>query len=387
MNGVFKWLGRIALALILAAIAVGLWKRDEITRLWAVNSLFDKGRIVQNFSNMEHAFLTVPVPRGTGPVSRLPRGPVMTLPERAVDWIEARTLTSLMVLHQGAVVHESYHLGTGPQDRRISWSMAKSFVSALFGVVVEEGAIESLDDPVTRYAPGLIGSAYDGARIRDVLLMMSGVRFDEDYLDYDSDINRMGRTLALGGAMDKFAAGLNARIAPPGKRWQYVSVDTHVLAMVLRGATGRSLPDLMSEKIIQPLGLEVEPFFITDGEGVAIALGGLNLTTRDYARFGLMAAGLGSYRGTQIVPEAWMRAATVPTAPTEPGELKYGYQWWMPRDVRDGEYFGHGIYGQYIYIDRAKDVVIVVTAADRGFREDGVRDRNIAMLRRIARAL
>jgi hypothetical protein len=366
---------------------VGLWKRDQITRLWAVNSLFDGDRIVQNFSHMDRAFLHVPVPRGTGPVSPLPQGPAMTLPTVANDWIKARTVTSLMVLHRGAVVHESYHLGTAPEDRRISWSMAKSFLSALFGIIVAEGQIESLDDPVTRYVPSLAGSAYDGATIRNVLLMMSGVAFNEDYLDYDSDINRMGRVLALGGTMDGFAAGLSARDADPGARWKYVSIDTHILAMVLRGATGRSLPDLLSEKIIQPLGFESEPYYLTDGEGVAFALGGLNVTTCDYARFGLMAANLGRYNGQQVVPEDWMRAATTPTAPTAPGDLQYGFQWWMPADARPGEFFGHGIYGQYIYIDRARDVVIVATSADRAFREPGVKHDNIAVLRQIAGAL
>lgn len=269
-----KWLGRIVLILLLAMAAVGLWKREAITRLWAVNSLFDADRIVGNFSNMDRAFLHVSVSRGTGPVSELPRSPEMTLPPETPDWIAARTVTSLMVLHRGEIRHESYFQGTGPQDRRISWSVAKSFLSALFGVVMDEGAIASLDDPVTRYAPALKGSAYEGATIRNVLLMMSGVAFDEDYLDYDSDINRMGRVLALGGTMDGFAVGLTARDAAPGTRWQYVSIDTHILAMVLRGATGRSLPDLLSEKIIQPLGFDSEPYYLTDGEGVAFALGG-----------------------------------------------------------------------------------------------------------------
>ncbi|MGX0975281.1 CubicO group peptidase (beta-lactamase class C family) [Roseovarius sp. MBR-51] len=382
-----KWLVRIVVVLALATAAVGLWKRDQIARLWAVNGLFDAERIVYNFSNMDRAFLHVPVSRGTGPISPLPSGPAMTLPEAATDWITARTVTSLMVLHRGAVVHESYHQGTGPEDRRISWSVAKSFLSALFGVVMDEGHIASLDDPVTRYAPGLAGSAYDGATIRNVLLMMSGVAFNEDYLDYDSDINRMGRVLALGGTMDGFAAGLTVQDAAPGKRWKYVSIDTHILAMVLRGATGRSLPDLLSEKIIQPLGFEAEPYYLSDGERVAFALGGLNVTTRDYARFGLMAANLGRYNGQQVVPEDWMRAATTPTAPTGPGDLQYGFQWWMPADAQPGEFFGHGIYGQYIYIDRARDVVIVATSADRAFREPGVKHGNIAVLRQIAGAL
>ncbi|MFB9149317.1 serine hydrolase domain-containing protein [Roseovarius ramblicola] len=387
MRNILKWAGRILLALILAAAAVGLWKREEIARLWAVNTLFSEGRIVANFSGMERAFLTVPVPRGDAPVSDLPQGTDVALPEDVTAWAEARNVTSLLVLHEGRVVHESYRLGTTAQDRRISWSVAKSFLASLIGISLERGEIATLDDPVTKYAPRLAGSAYDGVTLRQLLQMTSGVAFDEDYLDYHSDINRMGRVLALGGSMDGFAAGLSARAAPPGTRWKYVSIDTHALAMALRGATGRALPGLLSERIIAPLGLGAEPYYITDGEGVAFALGGLNLTTRDYARFGLMVARMGRHNGQQIVPEAWIAASTVPSAPTPEGALQYGLHWWMPADAREGEFYAHGIYGQYIYIDRARDAVIVVTSADRGFREDGVSEANIDALRSLAAAL
>lgn len=215
MRGILKWTLRILGFLAIVAIGIGLWKREEIARLMAVNTLFASEHIVENFSNMNSAFLHTPVPRGDGPVMPLPPGDPITLTEGTLDWIEDRAVTSLLVLHQGEVVHESYHLETAPDDRRISWSVAKSFLSALMGVVVNEDYIASLDDPVTQYAPELKDSAYDGATIRNVLQMTSGVRFDEDYTDYDSDINRMGRVLALGGSMDGFAAGLDAPDTPP----------------------------------------------------------------------------------------------------------------------------------------------------------------------------
>lgn len=387
MRTILKWGLRLVLMALLAAVVVGLWKREEITRLWAVNTLFDEGKIVGNFSNMERAFLTVPVSRGDGAVSDLPQGEPMTLPEGVTDWIAARDLTSLLVLDEGKIVHESYHKGTGAEDRRISWSMAKSYLSALFGILLDEGAIGSIDAPVTEYAPQLAGSAYDGATIRNVLQMTSGVEFDEDYLDYDSDINRMGRVLALGGTMDGFAAGLTARAAQPGERWKYVSIDTHVIGMVVRGATGRSIPDLMAEKVIAPLGLEAAPYYVSDGEGVAFVLGGLNMRSRDYARFGLMFEQMGAYQGRQVVPADWVAASTRASAPTEPGKMGYGYQWWMPVDAPEGVFMARGIYGQYIYIDQARNVVIVVTAADRQFRDPGAHAENVGMMRRIAEAL
>lgn len=381
-----KWLGRVLLMLVLAAVVIGIWKREELQRVYTVITLFNADRIVDNFSTMETAFLTVPVPRGDGPVTDLPQGEALTKPAGMDAWITDADLTSLIVMKGGEIVFEDYYLGTTEHDTRISWSLAKSFMSSLLGVMLEEGAIGSIDDPVTQYVPELTGTAYDGATIRNVLQMTSAVIFDEDYLDQRSDIQRMGRVLALGGLMDDFTASFSETSGPRGARWKYVSLDTHVLGMVLRGATGRSVADLMSEKIMTPLGLEQTPLFVSDGAGVAIVLGGLIMPTRDYARFGQMIAQNGRWNGQQIVPTDWIAESTVASAPTEEGKIGYGYQWWVPVGAWPGEFLGRGIYGQYIYIDQTRDVVIVTTAADLQFRETGVNRSNVEMMRRIAEA-
>lgn len=375
---------RIVILLMLVLLGLGLWKREEIGRLMAVNSLFSEDAIVRNFSHMDELFLTRPLSRGDGPISPLPKGPKAVLPPEVAAWIEDRAVTSMVVLKDGLMVHESYHLGTGEADLRISWSMAKSVLSALFGIVLAEGKIESLDDPVTRYVPELAGTAYDGATLRDILTMSSGVAFDEDYLDFWSDINRMGRVLALGGTMDGFAAGLSEREAEPGARWHYVSIDTHVLGMIIRGATGEDIPELLERHILAPMGLEQAPYYLTDGEGVSFVLGGLNMTTRDYARLGQMIAQGGVWQGRQIVPRDWVEQSIRPQAP---GGAGYGYQWWIADGAGPGEVNAQGIYGQYIWIDRSRGVVIVVTAADRRFEEPGRAEENIALFRRIAAAL
>jgi CubicO group peptidase (beta-lactamase class C family) len=387
MRRVVKILFRVLALLIIVAVVVGVWKREEITRLLAVNSLFSEEKIVGNFSNMDKAFLTRDVDRGSGPVSAIPQGVAMQLPQGAEDWIRDRSVTALVVLKDGEMRHESYHLGTNAEDRRISWSVAKSFLSALYGIIHAEGKITSLDDPVTKYAPDLKGTAYDGATVRNVLNMASGVEFDEDYLDYNSDINRMGREIALGGTMDGFTRALQDKFVTPGKQWQYVSIDTHVVGMVIRGATGRDIPGLLSEKVIAPLGLEETPYYVTDGEGGAFVLGGLNLRTRDYARFGQMFLDGGKYGGTQVVPADWVTASTQASAPTAPGKIGYGFQWWIPVNATEGEYLARGVYGQYIYINQPSGVVIVVNAADRQFRERGMHASNVAMFRQITQAL
>lgn len=376
---------RALLVLLLLLGAAALWKREEITRLLAVNSLFAPDRITRNFSHMDRLFLTRPL-TVEGAASPLPQGMATPLPAALAEWVSTRWVTGIVVLKDGALVHESYYRDTGPDDLRISWSVAKSFLSALFGTLHADGTIPDLTAPVTRYAPALKGSAYDGATIRDVLTMSSGVAFNEDYLDYGSDINRMGRVLALGGTMDGFAAGLTARAAAPGSRMHYVSIDTHVLGMVIAGATGRDPADLLAERIIAPLGPEASPYYLTDGEGVSFVLGGLNLTTRDYARFGQMVLQNGEWQGRQVVPADWLAAATAHQAP---GGAGYGYQWWVPIDnaAHGGDYFAHGIYGQYIYINPARQVVIAVNSADLRFREPGADDDNLAHLRALAESL
>lgn len=389
-----KWLGRILLMLVLAIVVIGLWKREEITRLMAVQSLFDPEKIVNNFSNMESAFLASPVSRGNSTPSTLPHGTPAKMPDALPQWIEGQHVTAMIVMKNGAVVYEDYFKGTTAEDRRIGWSVAKSYLSALVGVLIDEGSIASLDDQVTQYAPQLVGGAYDGTTLRQVLHMSSGVLFDENYADQSSDINRMGRVLALGGEMDSFATDLSETFEAPGTVWQYVSIDTHIVGMVVRGATGRSIPDLLSEKIIIPLGLEHDAYYLTDGVGTAFVLGGLNASTRDYARFGQMILQQGMWQGRQILPTGWVRASTNSTAPPAGPDApasgryyNYGLHWWIPKDSTGREYLARGIYGQYIYVNETEAAVIVVNATNAQFRAPGVDPSNVEMFRAITRGL
>ena len=372
---IFLWL---VLAIVIVAGSLAFWQRDQLTRLAAVNTLFREDRIVHNFSNMNAAFLYRDLQAGS--TAALPRGSDAAMPDGFNAWAESRNVTAVVVLRDGEIVHESYRLGTQPDDLRISWSVAKSVLSLLLGTLVEDGSITDLDAPVTRYLPELQGSAYDGATIRQVAQMASGIEFNEDYLDFWSDINRMGRVLALGGSMDGFAIGQTGRRSTPGTDWQYVSIDTHVLGMVMRAASGKSVSALLEERLLIPMGLERAPYYVTDGEGVEFVLGGLNMTTRDYARIGLLVAQEGVWNGQQLVPADWIAESTAASAP---GGAAYGYQWWLPPDAAPGEVYGRGVYGQFLWIDRDAGVVIAVNGADRGFRQPGVLDGNIAMLRSI----
>lgn len=359
-------------------------KREAMRRLSAVLTLFEADRISRNFSAMDRAFPVLRLPPAAAPSMPLPEGPPMQPPKGLEAFLARRSVTALVVVKHGALVAERYLQGTGAEDLRISWSVAKSFLSALFGILVGQGAIRSIEDAVTDYAPALRGTAYDGVPIRAVLAMSSGVRFDEDYLSFFSDINRMGRVLALGQSMDGFAASLKARDRAAGEAWAYVSIDTHVLGMVLRGATGRPVAELMAEHLILPMGLEAAPYYLTDGLGEPFVLGGLNLRTRDFARFGLMFAQGGALNGRQIVPEDWVAASTRPQARTPPGDFGYGFQWWLPPGAEPGEFLARGIYGQFVYVHRPSGTVVAINAADRAFSDMGVPEDYIATFRKIA---
>ena len=365
-----------ALAAILFIIAgVGyIVKKDDVDRLMTVNTLFDEDKIVDNFSNMERAFLTRPLSveiDDNWPQTEvaLPETVMIDGEDRSVEAIlEELDTTALVIVRDGEIIHESYYKGTGPDDLRISWSVAKSFMSGLYGSALESGAISSLDDDVTTYVPELVGTAYEGATLRNILNMSSGIRYNEDYADQSSDINKMGRTIALGGSLDDYTTSLKERQFEPGTDWQYVSMDTHVAAWALSNATGRSLHDLW-EETYGPLGFRRAPFYLTDGEGVAFALGGLNLTTRDYAKFGQLFLQDGMWNGEQLIPADWVAQSTGHSAPAMSDRgVGYGYQWWVPMPA-DQDFFAVGIYGQYVYVDPRTNIVIAKNAADREFME------------------
>ena len=386
-------MGRRLLVALLAAVLVtgggcGL-TGDGVGRLFAVKDLFDADQVVQYFSSMDTMFESVPMRASAQAPSPLPRAAApATMPKGFADWVAARDVTSIVVLRRGEVVFEEYYLGTGPDDLRIGWSLAKSFLGTLVGISVQNGEIASLDDPVTTYAPVLAGSAYDGVSIRNALHMASGVDFNENHQQLWSDINRMGWAIAVGGSLDDIAAGIDKRAAKPGAGYNYVSMDTHVLGMVLRGATGKRIPELMNARIFRPLRLERDPYYLVDSTGNAFVAGGLALTTRDYARFGQMVLDDGRAGGRQIVPASWIDEMTRPSAPPGPNGGPgggFGYHWWVPKNSRPGTVFSRGLFGQLLWIDPSAGVVIVVTAADRREGDSGIGRSKQQMMRAIVR--
>lgn len=348
--------------------------------------------------NVRMAPASRPMPFPIGDAHDLPASYVFEGQARDTQAFIAETDTSaLFVLRDGAVRHQLYRLSGGPDVQWISWSVAKSFVSALIGIALAEGHIGSLEDAISDYVPVAPGSAYEGVSIKHVLQMSSGARWNEDYNDPSSDVFRLGATMAGAMSLDDFVATMVPEAAP-GTVCRYNSGDTQALGAVLVRATGRSLADYMQEKICEPLGFEDESYWLVDPTGREMAFGGLNVTARDFAKLGELYRQGGRWQGAQIIPQDWVAASVRADAPhLQPGQpiladhalaLGYGYQWWLPDGDR-GEFSAMGIYNQLVYVDPSRGVVIVKLSANPAYgtsmdERTNRENETIALLRAIS---
>jgi hypothetical protein len=348
-------------------------------RMAFVTSLFSGVEQYEYFNRLAEIFPHHVIKASSAPYA-FPRGTASELPAQYAYqgqqrdtkvFLQETDTTALLVLYDGRIVYENYWLTGGPDTHWMSMSVGKSFVSALVGIAVAEGRIQSIEDPITRYVPELSGSAYDGVRIKDVLQMSSGARWNEDYSDPDSDVIRYLHAFGSGGSLDQFTTTL-VRQREPGTYNYYNSTDTQALGMLLVRATGQSLAAYAQEKLWEPLGMERDAYWITDDQGMEMAAGGLQVVARDYAKLGQLYLQGGRWQGRQIVPAAWVHDSVTPDAPhVMPGHdpaypLGYGYQWWVPQGD-EGEFSAIGVYNQFVYVNPTRKLVIVKLSANSGY--------------------
>jgi CubicO group peptidase (beta-lactamase class C family) len=317
------------------------------------------------FQSMDRIFTTRTVPR-SGRVWQLPRA------DHALDFkyeFEGRQYTpdeflertytnALLVMKDGRIVSEIYRNNSNERTRFIAWSMTKSLVGLMVGCALREGHIKSIDDPITQYLPELKGSGYDGATIKHILQMRSGVDYEERYDFGNPGVAARNHELALVANVVRFADAAKTikRAHRPGEVWNYKTLDTAVLGWLIERASGNTLAAFMARHLWEPLGAEHDGFFIMDGEpgvGREFSGAGFNATLRDFARIGLMMLNEGQANGRQIIPAEWVRDSSRPAGGSGPG---YGYQWWINPD---GSYQALGLQGQFIYIDPATRTVVV----------------------------
>ena len=297
----------------------------------------------------------------TGPTpSPLPPGPPLP-PQVDVDaFMASQRSAAVIVLHRGQIRLERYGLDFDAQGRWTSFSVAKSITSTLVGAALKDGHIRSMDDKVSDYIPQMKGSAYDDVTIRQLLTMTSGVRWNEDYADPNSDVAKFNNHKPDDGveAIVSYLRRL-PREAPAGTRWHYSTGETNLVGILLSQATKKPLATYLSEKIWVPAGMEQPATWILSKTGQEISGCCIQAATRDFARFGQFILTGAQAQGVSIVPEGWLGQATREQVSIGQPGRGYGYQWWTQAD---GTFHARGIFGQGIYIDPQRQLVIALNA-------------------------
>jgi len=370
---------RIALLAFLVATPVLAQQRTVIDAAKMATALEEDVRI-ENFRSWEKIFPVAIVHRDGDPTRFFERPKDLQVfftyngVTRPLDtWLQETVTTGFLVVHKDAIVYEQYWHGNNKDSKATSMSVSKSFTSALVGIAIGDGLIASVNDPITKYVPFLRDSGYKGVPIRHILEMSSGIDFTEEYDDQESDIMQMVGAVSLGTPIKDYAAALPAA-QRSGKKFNYASIDTNILGFLIEAVTGKSPAQYLEEKIWGPLGMESNAYWNLDNTGTVLTFMGLNATARDYAKFGRLYMNNGYANGQQIVPPFWVRESLRPDKCYlrlknhywKGWTIGYGYQWWIPKG-RNGEFMAIGVWGQYIYVNPAHNLIIVKTSADPGF--------------------
>lgn len=341
-------------------------------------------QLAWSFQHIEDLFPTAPISRGSGPVHPLPArlAPVDELPVRLPDGRRSTVAEVLAATHtdgwlvtrHGTLLAEEYPDGMAPGTRHLLMSVSKSLVSMVTGALVATGAVDP-EQPVTAYVPELGRSGYDGATVRHLLDMRSGIAFSEDYLDPSAQVRLLEQAIGwapqrhpgVPGSMYEFLLTLRQR-GPHGGPFEYRSCETDVLGWVCEAAAGTRMPELMSALLWRRLGAEQDATIAVDSTGTGMFDGGICATLRDLARFGAMVLAEGTaLTGEQVVPANWIQDtvtggpdsraafAACPVDNGMPGGM-YRNQFWIPYPGRD-VLLCLGIHGQMIYIDRPAQLV------------------------------
>ena len=310
------------------------------------------------------------VPAGTAP-RPLPPGPPLALPLDVEAFMTGQRAAALVIVQDGRLRLERYGLGFDASGRWTGFSVAKSMTATLLGAALRDGHIRSMDDKVTDYLPALKGSAYDEVTLRQLLTMTSGVRWNEDYGDPNSDVARFNNHRPEAG-VDPLVSYLRRlpREVPAGTRWNYSTGETNLVGIVVAEATKKPLASYLSEKIWIPGGMEQPATWLLNKTGHEISGCCLQAATRDFARFGLfiLDGARGAGDRASIVPDGWLAEATTKRVDIGDPGRGYGYQWWT---YDDGAFAARGIFGQRIFIDPERRLVIAMNANWAG----GARDR------------
>ncbi|KUM53473.1 serine hydrolase domain-containing protein [Rheinheimera sp. EpRS3] len=328
---------------------------------------------VNTFRNIDRLFPTRTVARGktvsTLPLSKQPLQDFSYSVDGKTydlcDVLSMNRVSGLLIIHRGEIVFEKYLLGNNEHSRWMSMSVVKSITATLIGAAIHDGHINSIDDPIVNYLPRFKGTAYDGVTVKHLLQMSSGVAWNETYTDPTSDRRRMleAQISQQPGAILDLMASL-PRAAAPGTVWNYSTGETQLAGALVQAATGKPVAEYLSEKIWSKLGMEADAnWWLQSPDGLEIGGSGLSATLSDYARFGLFLLNDGVINTTtgseRVLPQGWTKAAS--SRQVIGGEtVDYGYMFWP---LYGRSYAAEGIFGQYLFVDPDKQLVVAMWSA------------------------
>lgn len=278
------------------------------------------------------------------------------------SYIKENNIGGVMVLKDGHIRLEAYGDGVDRNTVWTSFSVAKSVTSMLLGVALKKGDVKSMEDPLEQYIPELKGRDYGKVTVRQLLTMTSGIGWNEDYSDSKSDVAQMYLQPCEGHEAHILTYMKPLKfVNTPGEVWNYSTGETDLLGILIQKATGKSLAAYLSENIWKPWGMEHKGYWIADEcSNLNIGGSGLSVTLRDYARLGTVMLYQGKHKKTNLFSDEWMQNATSLLYPTGKDGGGYGYLWWR---YPNGSYAAIGIFGQMVYINPNKNIVIAQFAA------------------------
>ena len=392
---IWKRVGIVAVCIAVIVGAVWLCFGDKISLIYTSLNSFKDENLAHTFQHTPEIQPTVRIGRSETPFQFLKENNA-ALAEGfqfagefypTEPFMEDTKTSAMLVVKDDVIRYENYFFGGDETTVFSSNSMGKSFVSALMGIAVSEGAIGSVDDPLGKYIPEFVGTELENIPIRACLQMASGIDFDED-----TDMSGFSLRTLMGMPAMKVIAKYGVQEAPYTYR-RYLSINTEILGQVIKNATGQGLGAYMEEKLWKRIGSEHDAYW-TLSNGTELANGGLSISLRDYARFARLYLNEGSYNGQQILPREWVRDSLDVSADySKPGAnndgynaIGYGYQWWVP-EGEQGEFMAIGVYGQFIYVNPTSRVIIVKVNADPNFMSENYELKHVAFFRTIAEGL
>jgi CubicO group peptidase (beta-lactamase class C family) len=282
-------------------------------------------------------------------------------------YLQASGTTAFLVVHDDKLLYERYFNGYDQRSLNTSFSMAKSFASALVGIAIDEGHITSVDEPITNYIPELLekDKRFKSITIRNLLTMSSGIKYEE------------GATLPWSEAADDTKTyystdlrelALNSQIeGTPGQYFEYNNYNPLLVGMIIERATGTHVAGYLQQTLWKPMGMEADGSWSLDSkrDGFEKMESGVNARARDFARYGMLFAKEGNWRGKQLISRGWVEESTRPDTSTDPSQ-DYQYFWWVNTPNGKNHFSAQGNYGQYIYVAPEKDLVIVRLGKEEG---------------------